>query len=148
MSRIECQLNIKAPIERIYEVSQDYSIRYDWDPFPDKIMLLNGATQIAKGVSVLVIAKIGLKMEVEFVQLSPPTTATIVMRRGPAILKSFAGSWVFKAISPTQTNVKFVYSIKTTWWSFPFFSERVAGWYFRSAVRLRLRGLKEYCEAA
>jgi hypothetical protein len=48
MPRIEYHLDIQAPIEKVYEISQDYSIRYEWDPFPDNIALLNGATGIIK----------------------------------------------------------------------------------------------------
>lgn len=148
MPRIEFHLDIRAPIEKVYHISQDYSVRYEWDPFPDNIRLLNGATDIAKGACVSVTAKNGLKMEVEFIQVMPPTTAAIVMRKGPLILKSFSGSWVFKAISPTETAAKFVYSINTRWWSVPFVSEAITVWYFRKVIKARLLSLKAYCETS
>lgn len=146
MPRIEFQIDIQAPIEKVYEISQNYSVRYEWDPFPDSITLLNGATDIAKGVCVSVIAKNGLKMEVEFVQVKSPTTAAIIMRNGPAVLKAFSGSWVFKAISSTETSARFVYAITTAWWSAPFVSGPIAAWYFRNVIEARLLGLKKYCE--
>lgn len=147
MSRVEYQLTIKAPIERVYEVSQDYSVRYEWDPFPDNISLLYGATAIEKGVCVSVMAKNGLYMEVEFVRVMPPTTAAIKMKKGPSILEAFSGSWVFKPVSSTETHAKFIYSINTKWWSLPFISEPIATWYFSRAIKLRLNGLKTFCEA-
>lgn len=55
-------------------------------------------------------------MEVEFVQVMPPTTAAITMTKGPIALKGFSGSWVFKSISEKETQAKFIYSIKTKWW--------------------------------
>ncbi|MBX9899976.1 MAG: SRPBCC family protein [Burkholderiaceae bacterium] len=146
MARIEFQVSIKAPIELVYQVSQDYSVRYDWDTFPENITLLNGAKQIEKGVCVSVTAKNGLQMEVEFVQVMPPTATAVTMTKGPLILKAFSGSWVFKSISATETNAKFVYSIKTKWWSIPFISEAIASRYFYKVIVSRLSGLKAYCE--
>ncbi len=83
MAIIEYELTINASPQFVYDVSQNYSVRYLWDPFPEKIELLNGATVIEKGTKVSVIAKNGLKMLVEFVQVSPPTTAAIKMLSGP-----------------------------------------------------------------
>ncbi len=145
--RIEFQVNIQAPIALVYQVSQDYSVRYEWDAFPENIALLNGAEHIEKGVCVSITAKSGLKMEVEFVQVMPPTTAAIKMKKGPVVLESFSGSWVFRATTATATNAKFIYSIKTKWWTLPLVSERIAAWYFSRVIQSRLSGLKRYCEA-
>lgn len=146
MAIIEYELTINAPQAAVYEASQDYSIRYQWDPFPEKIELLGGATEIGIGVKTLVVAKSGLTMEVEFVQVAPPTTAAIIMTKGPAFIKSFGGSWVFKTIDATSTKAKFRYSIKTKKWAIPVISEYVAAFYFKKAVIARLAGLKKYCE--
>lgn len=147
MARIEYQLRIKAPIELVYEVSQDYRVRYEWDPFPENITLLHGATTIEKGTGVAIRAKSGLSMEVEFVQLQPPNTAAIKMTKGPFVLRSFSGSWLFKSLGEGETHAKFVYSIKTKWWTIPVLSEWIASRYFSSVIRSRLDGLKNYCEA-
>lgn len=146
MARVEFQVNIKAPIEMVYQVSQDYSVRYEWDSFPENIALLNGAKQIGKGVCVSITAKNGLNMEVEFVQVKPPTTAAITMKKGPVVLQAFSGSWVFKSLAATETNAKFIYSIKAKWWSVPVISELIASWYFSRVIQSRLKGLKKYCE--
>lgn len=146
MARIEIQTLIKAPAEKIYQASQDYSVRYEWDPFPESISFLYGASKIEKGVFVSVTAKNGLKMEVEFIQVAPPTTVTIQMVKGPVFLKAFSGSWVFKSVSELEASAKFIYSIKTKWWSFPILSELVASWYFSKVIKSRLYGLKAYCE--
>lgn len=147
MARVEYQIQIHAPIDLVYRVSQDYAVRYEWDPFPENISFLNGATRIDKGVAVAVRAKNGLSMDVEFVQVMPPTTAAISMIRGPAILKAFSGSWVFRSVSASETHAKFIYSIKTSWWSLPLVSEFIACRYFRRVIKARLDGLKLYCEA-
>jgi len=147
MALVEYSLLINATPEKVYEISQDYVVRKRWDPFPERIEFLHGATEIKKGTQVLVIAKSGLRMEVEFVQVAPPETAAIVMKKGPILLKHFAGNWVFKASQETkQTNAKFKYSIKTQWWSLPFISEPIACFYFKQIVKSRLQGLKKYIE--
>ena len=146
MAIIEYELTINAPQASVYEASQDYSVRYQWDPFPERIELLGGATEISIGVRTLVIAKSGLTMEVKFVQIAPPTIAAIVMIKGPAFIKSFGGSWVFKSIDPASTKAKFRYSIKAKKWAIPVISEYIAALYFKRAVMARLAGLKKYCE--
>jgi hypothetical protein len=90
---------------------------------------------------------LGLKMDVEFIQLAPPTTAAIKMIKGPWVLQQFSGSWIFKPHLKDKTNAKFVYAIKTNWWSIPYLSEFLAIWYFRKIIELRMQGLKRYCEA-
>jgi hypothetical protein len=146
MAIIECELTINSPTAEVYKASQDYSVRYQWDPFPEKIELLGGVTEISIGVKTLVIAKSGLKMEVQFVQVAPPTTAAIIMTQGPAFIHSFGGSWVFKPLSKNSTRAKFRYSIKTKPWAIPIISEYIASLYFKKIVMARLIGLKTYCE--
>lgn len=147
MAVFEEVVHINCEIEKVYRISQDYSVRYRWDPFPERIELLGGKDEIAAGVKALVIAKSGLKMEVEFVNVTPPMSAAIVMTKGPAILSKFAGSWIFKAEGKTTTLARFRYLIKVKWWALPWMSERIAAIYFRREVIKRLTGLKRYCES-
>ncbi|OZG72190.1 hypothetical protein BTA51_17745 [Hahella sp. CCB-MM4] len=146
MATIEYELTINAKPDLIYQVSQDYSVRYQWDPFPEKIELLDGATLIEKGTKAFVQAKNGLKMEVVFVQVDPPTTAAIKMTKGPFFLQSFAGSWIFKPVGADSTEARFIYSIKAKKWALPFVVDKLAGWYFWRVIKSRLSGLKSYCE--
>lgn len=148
MVRIEFQETIKSSAQNIYQASQDYAVRYEWDPFPENIVFLHGATAIAKGVSVVVTAKVGMKMVVEFIQVDPPKTASVTMITGPFFLKAFSGSWIFKPLSEFETKAKFVYSIRCKWWFIPFISEPMISWYFAGVVKSRLMGLKTYCEQA
>lgn len=148
MAVFEEIVHINCGIDRVYRISQDYSVRYQWDPFPDRIELLGGVAEITAGAKALVIAKSGLRMEVEFVNVKPPTSAAIVMTKGPAILEKFAGSWIFKAGEKAGTQARFRYLVKIKWWALPWISERIAASYFRREVIKRLSGLKQYCENA
>ena len=147
MSTLSYEVNISSSPDIVYKISQDYSVRYEWDPFPDKIELLDGVDRIRKGTKALVKAKNGLEMKVVFVQVDPPITAAIKMVKGPFFLKMFAGSWIFKAVDPDNTHARFVYSIKVKSWALPFITERLANIYFSRVIKKRLLGLKYYCES-
>lgn len=143
---IEQNLTIAAPIEKVYDVSQDYAVRYKWDPFPERIELLGGASEIKPGVHVRVRAKSGLQMEVEFVQVRPPTTAAIVMTKGPLFLKKFAGSWIFSDQGNGKTMARFRYAIEVRKWAIPALTLPLIRLYFARVMRSRMNGLKMYCE--
>jgi uncharacterized membrane protein len=137
---------IDLPLEKVYVISQNYSLRYEWDPFPESIELLDGARTIEIGTRVRIVAKSGLKMIVEFVQVYPPEVTTIKMIKGPFVLKTFAGSWLFKSLPDSKTKAIFKYTIKAKSWTLPFISDRFITWYFSKHVQARLNGLKRYCE--
>lgn len=137
---------IAQPIDTVYAITQDYDIRYEWDPFPEHIKMLNGATEIVIGTQVKVIAKSGLEMIVEFVQVKPPYVAAIKMIKGPFILDAFAGSWLLKSLPDDTTRVTFKYSLKSKKWALPWISDKLLRWYFGSKVKARLNGLATYCQ--
>lgn len=145
---IEHSTLIAAPVEAVYAISQDYAVRYAWDPFPEHIALMDGATSIQPGVRAQVKAKSGLRMEVQFVQVNPPATAAITMTHGPVFLEKFAGSWIFKLHENGVTVARFRYMVKFRTWALPWLAEAVARLYFSRAVQKRLHGLKIYCESS
>lgn len=49
MALIERHITIAAPLGRVYGISQDYSVRYLWDPFPEEIAVISGPSD---GISV------------------------------------------------------------------------------------------------
>ena len=76
MAIVEYTIEIAAPVELVWRVSQDYSVRYEWDPFPESIEVVRGAmSPPAIGSQVLVKSKLGMHMLVEFVQVAPPDRA-------------------------------------------------------------------------
>lgn len=147
MPLVEKTIKIDAPIELVYKVSQDYSVRYDWDPFPEKISLVFGSrAELQIGTQVLVRSKLGMEMIVEFVQVSPPTRAAIKMVSGPWFMEKFAGSWIFESQGTNVTVVRFRYAISTRPAWLAFVGDRVATDYFSHTAAKRLVGLKNYCE--
>lgn len=146
MAVIEHVIEIAAPIDRVFAVSQDYAVRYDWDPFPRSLTLLNDSDKVGIGSRTRVVGKNGLAMTVAFVQWRPPFAAAIVMTEGPRLFQRFAGSWTFRAAAENHTRVKFRYVVKLQRWSLPWLLEPIAALWFGRDIKARLRGLKRYCE--
>jgi hypothetical protein len=114
MALIERQVHIAAPIDAVYRTSQDYAVRYEWDPFPESIAVVAGEPGGPfVGTQVSIESRLGMRMLVEFVQVKPPTHAAVKMIEGPWMLAKFAGSWIFQLVSPNLTTARFRYSIVT-----------------------------------
>jgi hypothetical protein len=147
MAIVEHSIEINAPIHEVYRISQDYAVRYDWDPFPDSIEVVRGASgEPQLGNQVMVKSKLGARMLVEFVQVNPPSRAAVSMISGPWYLSKFAGSWIFSELSPVRTGARFRYAIGAKPRFLRFLMEPIASLYFTSVVKKRLAGLKTYCE--
>jgi hypothetical protein len=147
MPIVEESIDIDAPRARVYDVTQDYSVRFDWDPFPDRLEIVGGGTYAASvGNRVFVRSKLGMSMVVEFVQVDPPNRAAITMVEGPALLEKFAGSWIFEELDGRRTQARFRYLVQVKKGVLQPVINFVAVTYFRRVVRKRLVGLKQYCE--
>lgn len=148
MAIVERRVTINAPIDFVYRTSQDYSVRYEWDPFPENISVVAGdPNSLTVGTQVQVKSKLGMGMLVEFIQLMPPTRAAVKMITGPWFLGKFAGSWIFQeAQSDAQTEARFRYTIIAKPRPLRFLVEPLAALYFSRVVDKRLAGLKAYCE--
>lgn len=148
MANIESRVTINAPVDFVYRVSQDYAVRYDWDPFPEKISVVSGdPNALTVGTRVRVNSKLGMGMLVEFVQVMPPTRAAVKMIAGPWFLEKFAGSWIFQDVpASAQTEARFRYTIIAKPKLLRFLVEPLAALYFSRVVSKRLAGLKAYCE--
>ncbi len=71
MPPVEATIEINAPIADVYRISQDHKVRFDWDPFPDRLDMLDGAGYAPEiGKQVAVKSRLGMSMLVQFVQIS------------------------------------------------------------------------------
>lgn len=147
MAIVESHTTIGAPIDVVYRTSQDYSIRYEWDPFPENIAVVSGEpNDLSVGTQVHIKSKLGMSMLVEFVQVMPPSRAAVKMVQGPWFLAKFAGSWIFQEVSSNATAARFRYTIIAKPALLRFLVEPMASLYFSRVVSKRLAGLKAYCE--
>ena len=133
-------IDIAANPQALFDYTQDYHKRLDWDTFLVEARLLNGAAVAGMGVRAWCVTKRGLGMETEYISFNPPKVAAIKMTRGPRMFKDFAASWNFKDVDSGVTRVTFVYSFILT---FPFSLVRFfVRWGLRRNVRQRLIDLQ------
>ena len=148
MPIIEDSIDIKEEQEEIYHVTQDYKVRFKWDPFPDRLEMVGGGEYTpALGNQVYVRSSLHLSMVVEFVQIAPPSHMAIAMVSGPWFLKKFAGTWIINDTQSGVTKVRFRYLLQTQPACLRVLLDGIATAYFRLAIRNRLIALKKYCEA-
>jgi ribosome-associated toxin RatA of RatAB toxin-antitoxin module len=132
-----------SPIEA-FDYTQDYKNRLKWDTFLKKAELINGAPNADKGVKAYCVAKNGIGMVTEYVSFNRPKATAITMTKGPYIFKTFLGSWTFKDIGNSQTEVIFLYSFTLR---FPFsLATKFTKCNLQSNVRRRLTDLKTNIE--
>jgi ribosome-associated toxin RatA of RatAB toxin-antitoxin module len=115
MPTIETTIEIEAPDEVVFDLSQDYRLRLDWDPFVRALRFENGAAAAAVGVRTWVRAKNGLSMTVEYVTFDRPRRVAMRMISRSVLFERFAGTWVFERVSPARTRVTFRYGFETRW---------------------------------
>ncbi len=145
MPAVEGSLLIHSPQAALFDLSQDYALRLEWDPFLRDLRFLDGATEPGVGVRVWVRAWTGLTMTVEYVSFNRPHVVAMRMMAGPALFRAFAGSWRFEP-SEGGVQVVFRYVFETRWPWLRWLLDPLVCRVFRRDVRQRLRGLKRAAE--
>jgi ribosome-associated toxin RatA of RatAB toxin-antitoxin module len=135
---------INASSEKVFDFTQDYSKRLQWDTFLQKADLIEGATQAGMGVKAYCEARNGIGMVTEYVSFNRPKATAIKMTKGPYLFKSFLGSWNFKETNDQKTEVIFLYSftLRFPFNLFNFFIKRN----LQNNVKQRLLDLKTNLE--
>jgi ribosome-associated toxin RatA of RatAB toxin-antitoxin module len=138
------KIKINGTQEIIFDYTQDYNNRLNWDTFLKKAELIDGATDANKGVKAFCVARNGMGMETEYVTFNRPKVTAIKMTKGPFLFRTFLGSWTFKDLGNGVTEVTFLYSFELR---FPFnlMTYFVKG-NFQNNVRQRLLDLKTCIE--
>src|SRR4051812_41846783 len=126
----------------LFDLTQDYTQRLDWDPFLREARLLGGAEGPGVGVRAWCVARIGLGMETEYVSFNPPGACAVEMTRGPWFFRAFSGSWRFDRVGPNRTRVAFTYSLVGR----PSILSGVLRFVFAREARRRLEALKRAAE--
>ena len=114
MPTIHSTVEIAAPPDPIFRLSQDYGLRLEWDPFVRELRFLDGATEPAVGVQVWVRAKNGRTMTVRYITVSRPGHIAMTMVAGPWMFSRFSGAWKFRELDGGRgTEVVFSYNFET-----------------------------------
>lgn len=135
---IERALDIAAPATWLFDLTQDYNKRLDWDPFLVEATLRADTAGVgARAWCVSRFPRWG--METEYVTFKRPNVVAIKMTQGPRMLTKFAGSWRFDPIDDA-TRVTFRYHFETSPAALAPFAARVFAW----DMQKRLEGLRAY----
>jgi ribosome-associated toxin RatA of RatAB toxin-antitoxin module len=126
----------------LFDLTQDYPHRLDWDPFLKEARLLGGAERPGVGVRAWCVARNGFGMETKYVSFNPPGACAVEMTRGPWFFRSFSGSWRFDRIGPNRTRVMFTYSLVGR----PNLLSGLLRFVFARETRRRLEALKRAAE--
>lgn len=146
MPVVEREIQIEVARATVFALTQDYYLRLEWDPFLRDLRFLDGAVAPAPGVRVWVRAHNGLQMQVEYVTVEPPERVAVRMVRGPFFFQTFAGTWLFKAVSEASTRVVFRYGFQTRWrWLRPILDRIIAAMFARD-IAARVKALKRAAE--
>ena len=132
---------IEVSAATLFDYTQDYNTRLDWDTFLRKAIILNGATAAAQGVSTYCEARNFIGMETVYLTFNRPKVTAVKMTKGPWLFKSFSGSWQFISLSDYRTDVIFTYSF-TLRFPFSVFGRLIQSGFKRN-VRQRLSDLSK-----
>jgi ribosome-associated toxin RatA of RatAB toxin-antitoxin module len=146
MSIIACSASIGRSAEELFTLTQDYSMRRAWDPFPESYEFHGGANGPEVGVELTVVAKNGQSMRVRYVSFAKPRTAAIEMLAGPWFIRRFAGTWRFEQESKRSTKVIFKYNVLAGPIALAPVLQPVLNHLFRKHAMRRLQALKSYAE--
>lgn len=108
---IKHEFEVRASAKYLFDLTQDYTLRAEWDTLTTEAYLLNDAKEAALGVQARCIGGNGLSMDIEYMSYKPNEVAAVTMVSGPYIFDHFAGGWQFKALSDELTRVRFSYNI-------------------------------------
>lgn len=98
MPQVSAEAWVPISPDAAFAVSQTHGeLRLRWDPFIRRQYFLRGATHPGKGVHTMTHARLGPRMESEYVSYRPPTSVGMTMVSGPWFFERFGGGWRFVA---------------------------------------------------
>ena len=146
MKSIKRSIDINCDNEFIFELTQNYSLRLEWDKYLSKAYLLNGATEPSVGVYAYCKNNNGSSMISEYISYQPSKVAAISMKQGPIILKKFSGSWTVKKLGGTLSTLTFTYHFSLKGGFLGKLVQPIANYYFSKDMSKRLMAFKYYAE--
>lgn len=146
MPSVESSILVYKPQQDIFNLSQNFELRSEWDPFLTEVKYLNNATESAKGVQVKVKARNHLSMIFEYIFLNNPKSTAIQMVSGPFFFKKFAGSTKFTEVNPDVCRIQFRYNFVIKWYYLSFIVSPIVKYVFQKNMDIRLKNFKRVSE--
>ncbi|MEO1418724.1 MAG: SRPBCC family protein [Bacteroidota bacterium] len=107
--RISTQKAFDRDIEWLFDYTQDFIERKNWDKQTLEIQFMDGHTKLQKGAKVWTKSVEGVIMETEYLAFDPPTKISVRMLNRSSIFKEFIGSWDYISMNHLQTKLKITY---------------------------------------
>ncbi len=145
--RVTVSVSVKRSQADLFYFSQSYSRRLEWDIYLSEAYLIGNAVEAAVGVDSFCKSTSGSIMVSRYISYSPPMVAAVSMIKGPLILESFSGSWLFKPLADGLTQVKFIYNFKTRPAWLRWMVEPLVAHFYRKDMERRLAAFKLWAES-
>jgi len=146
MSLIQHAELVLAPAQVLFDLTQDYARRAEWDPFPESYEFHEGETHPKVGVELTVRARNGFRMRVKYITFDRPHAAAIRMVAGPWFIHRFAGTWQFSSDTGEATRITFKYNVVAGPGIVRWLLQPILDRSFSQHTKVRLQALKSYVE--
>ena len=147
MKTIRAAIEIAQAQEVVFDLTQNYAQRLDWDPYLSEAYLMKNATEPAVGVDAYCKNRNGSVMVSRYISFNRPSVAAVSMVKGPKILKRFNGAWNVHKIDAQHAELIFTYHFELRWGLFGKLLTPWVRWHFAREMNKRLVAIKAYLEA-
>lgn len=148
MKTIKHQIEIECNQEKLFDLTQDYAKRLDWDPYLTEAFLLDGAENAGVGVDSYCKNRSGSVMVSRYISFDRPNVAAVSMIKGPQLLKRFSGAWNVKKLSETRSLLIFTYNFELKGGFIGRLVLPIAVYVFSRDMKSRPLAIKSYLEPA
>jgi ribosome-associated toxin RatA of RatAB toxin-antitoxin module len=145
--RVTVSTVIAKPAESLFWLSQDYTRRLEWDEYLAEAYLLDKHKVAAVGVESFCKSRSGAVLVSKYIAFAPPTRAAVQMTKGPWVLRSFGGTWRFKAMQDGRTEVRFIYNFKARPLLLRWLLEPLIASIYKRDMQRRLNAFKNWAQA-
>ena len=146
MKTIKHQIEINLNQTDLFDLTQDYSRRLDWDSYLSEAYLLNGAKFADVGVDSFCKNKSGLVMISRYISFNRPSVAAVTMIKGSFILSRFSGAWNVKKIDEMNSILIFTYNFELKGGFLGRLILPIVAYFFSNDMKKRLSAIKNYVE--
>ncbi len=147
MKTIRQQIEIECSQEVVFDLSQNYSKRLEWDPYLTEAYLLDGADRADIRVEAYCKNRSGAAMVTKYISFDRPQVAAVKMVKGPFLLRRFSGAWNFKRLSDCRSQLTFNYHFELRGGLFGRMLLPIATYLFSIDMNKRLEAIKHYLES-
>jgi len=134
---VESKVVARASADDCFCVASSYGVRLEWDPFVRAQRLVD-ADRPGPRVRTWTRSRHGLTMVSEYLSYRRPTLMGMKMVEGPALFRTFSGSWHFVDLDGGRSEVTFRYRFdcRPTWLQWA--THPIGRWYLGRDIHRRL----------